>query len=74
MKREFHSIQLINRKIDWQKDPIKKKYTASTDNSSIFVYYSVANYKMFVFKKNHSFEVDGDYIVFDDSSAKEKSI
>ncbi len=74
MKREFHNIQLINRKTDWKKDATKKKYTALTDKSSIFVYYSVAEYKMFVFKKGNFFQIDNDYIIFDDSSAEEKSI
>jgi len=74
MKKEFDNIQLINRKTDWQKNDIPRSYTALKDGSSIFAYFSVADYKMLVFKKNDSFQIDRDYIIYDELLVTEKSV
>ena len=75
MKREFHNIQLINRKIHWQKDSTDKSYKALSDESSIFVDFGRSHHKMLVFKNGHSFQViDGDYIIYDELAVTEKSI
>ncbi len=74
MKKEFHNIQLIKRETDWQKDATKKSYKALTDDSSIFVYFSAADYKLLVFKKDHSFQIENDEIIYDESEVREKLI
>lgn len=74
MKKEFDNIQLINRKTDWQKNDTPRSYTALNDGSSIFAYFGVADYKMLVFRKNDSFQIEGDYIIYDELLVIEKSV
>jgi len=74
MKREFDSIQLIERIRNWNKIPENNTYVALRDDASIFVYFETANYKLLTFKKDQSFQVDGDFIIYDESAVREKAI
>ncbi len=74
MKREFDNIQLIERIQNWNEIPENNTYVALRDDASIFVYFETANYKLLIFKKDQSFQVDGDFIIYDESAIRERVI
>lgn len=71
MRKEFDNIQLIDRIQNWKKIPDNNTHVALKDNASIFVYFETANYKLLIFKKDQSFQVDGDFIIYDESTVRE---
>lgn len=71
MKKEFDNIQLIDRIENWKKIPKSNKHIALRDSASIFVYFETANYKLLIFKKDQFFQVDGDFIIYDESTVSE---
>ncbi len=71
MKKEFDSIQLIDRIENWEEDISNNTYTALRDDASIFAYFETAKYKSLIFKKDQSFEIDGDFIIYDELTVRE---
>jgi len=71
MKREFDNIQLIDRIKNWKKIIENKTHTALRDGASIFVYFETAEYKLLIFKKDQSFQIDGDFIIYDELTVRE---
>jgi len=65
VKREFDTIQLIDRIENWKKIHENNTYVALTDDASIFVYFETANYKLLKFKKDQFFQIDDDFIIYD---------
>jgi len=75
MKKEFDSIELIDRNIAWQENIKENKYTALRDTSSIFVTFDHGVFQRLGFKKGNFFQIEkGDFLVYDENLVSELSI
>jgi len=66
-KKEFDSIELIDKNASWGTTEFERKYTAIRDHAGIFVTYYHGNYQHLEFKKDDTFEIENDFIVFDEN-------
>ncbi len=74
VKKEFDSIELIDRNIAWSSDSENNIYTALRENSSIFVVFSHGVFQRLGFQKKESFQIIDDYLVYDEHSVLELDI
>lgn len=74
VKKEFDSIELVEKETSWVKNEQENKYTAKKDNASIFVMYDHGIYEMLSFKKEGNFKIDNDFIIFDKNIATKINI
>ena len=70
-KKEFDSIELLEKKIFWKKTSQENIYTALMNNASIFVTYGHGEYQRLSFKKEQTFKIEGDFIIFDETTVTE---
>lgn len=74
IKKEFDSIELIDRNIAWSSDSEKNVHTALREDSSIFVVFSHGVFQRLGFQKNKSFQIIDDCLVYDEHSVLELDI
>ena len=71
IKREFDSIELVDRHESWKTDLNENRYIALKENSLIFVTYTHGEFETISFQKEHSFKIeDGDFLIFDENQVK----
>jgi len=70
-KKEFDSIELIEKETCWTKNSQENTYTALKDNASIFITYAHGDYQRLGFKKGQNFKIDEDFIIFDETIVNE---
>ena len=70
-KKEFDSIELIEKETCWAKNSQENTYTALKDNASIFITYAHGDYQRLGFKKGQNFNIDEDFIIFDKTTVNE---
>jgi len=70
-KKEFDSIELIEKEISWTKNSQENTYTALKDNASIFITYDHGEYQRLGFEKGQNFKIEEDFIIFDETAVSE---
>ena len=70
-KKEFDSIELIEKEISWTKNSQENIYTALKDNAFIFITYDHGEYQRLGFKKGQNFKIEKDFIIFDETTVSE---
>lgn len=73
-KKEFDSIELVEKDTSWSKNLQENTYTAIKDNASIFITYDHGIYEMLNFKKEGNFKIDNDFIIFDKTTVTKINI
>lgn len=71
IKREFDSIELLEKEACWSKSTEGNIYTAIKDNASIFITYDHGEYQRLSFKKDQGFKIEHDFIIFDKTTVDE---
>lgn len=75
-KKEFDSIELIEKEIYWGKNSQENIYTALKDNASIFIIYDHGVHERLIFNADQNFKIDesGNFIIFDKANVITRNI
>lgn len=74
VKKDFDSIELIDRNIAWLSDQEKNTHTALRDNSSIFITFGHGHFQRLGFQKNEYFQILDDCLVYDENKITELEV